>query len=97
MNKKNIDVFIDFGSSKIRLGVLNKDNSSNNFFTEKKCVSNFDLNNFDLINASKSIKELVQGAEKKIGTHINDINLLIDTHNIFIFRIKLCHSRSICN
>lgn len=84
MNKKNIDVFIDFGSSKIRLGVLNKDNSSNNFFTEKKCVSNFDLNNFDLINASKSIKELVQGAEKKIGTHINDINLLIDTHNIFI-------------
>ena len=41
MNEKSLNVFIDFGSSKIRLGIYNKETSKNIFVLEKDCISNF--------------------------------------------------------
>ena len=41
MNEKNLNVFIDFGSSKIRLGVYNNETSKNILISEKDCISNF--------------------------------------------------------
>ena len=65
MNEKNLSVFIDFGSSKVRLGIYDKLESKNLIISEKDCISNFSLKNFDIKNSSKVIKELIQSAEKK--------------------------------
>ena len=83
MNEKNIKVFIDFGSSKIRLGVFNREISKSIFILEKDCVSNFSLNKFDINNSKEAIKDLIISAEKKIDMHIKNINLMIDTPDIF--------------
>ena len=83
MNEKNIKVFIDFGSSKIRLGVFNREISKSIFILEKDCVSNFSLNKFDINNSKEVIKDLIISAEKKIDMHIKNINLMIDTPDIF--------------
>ena len=48
MSEKNLDVIIDFGSSKIRLGIYDKEKSKNIIILEKDCISNFSLNNFDV-------------------------------------------------
>jgi len=83
MNEKNIKVFIDFGSSKIRLGVFSIEISKNIFILEQDCISNFSLNKLDINNSKEVIKNLIKSAEKKIDAHINDINLMIDTPDIF--------------
>ena len=41
MNEKNLNVFIDFGSSKIRLGVYNKETSKNIFYFRKRLYFKF--------------------------------------------------------
>ena len=38
--KNNFNTSIDFGSSKIRLGITDKKNLNKNFYTEKDCISN---------------------------------------------------------
>ena len=65
MNEKNIKVFIDFGSSKIRLGVFSIEISKNIFILEQDCISNFSLNKLDINNSKEVIKNLIKSAEKK--------------------------------
>ena len=66
MNEKNLNVFIDLGTSNIRLGIFNRETSNNLFVLEKSCFSNLSLKNFDINNCNKTIKDLVRSAEKKI-------------------------------
>ena len=89
MNEKNLNVFIDLGSSKIRLGVFNKETSNNLFVIEKSCISNFNLKSFDIKNSSETVKDLVKSAEKKIDKHIKNIDLMIDTPDMFSIDISL--------
>ena len=89
MNEKSFNVFIDFGSSKIRLGIYNKENSKSILISEKECVSSFGLNNFDIKNSSEIIKDLIKFAEKKINNHIKNINLMIDTPDMFSIDISI--------
>tara|TARA_B100000700_G_scaffold83837_1_gene94399 strand:- start:4031 stop:5197 length:1167 start_codon:yes stop_codon:yes gene_type:complete len=89
MNEKNLNVFVDFGSSKIRLGVYNNETSKNIFVLEKDCISNFSLKNFDIKNSSQIIKDLIKSAEKKITNHIKNINLMIDTPDMFSIDISI--------
>ena len=89
MNEKNLNVFIDFGSSKIRLGIYNKETSKNILILEKDCISNFSLNNFDIKNSNEIIKNLIKSAEKKINNHIKNINLMIDTQDMFSIDISI--------
>ena len=89
MSDKNLITFIDFGSSKIRLGLFNNETSKNIFVLEKKCISNFSLNKFDVDSSKEEIKNLIKSAEKKIDMHINNINLMIDTPNMFSLDISL--------
>ena len=83
MNEENIKVFIDFGSSKIRLGVFSKEISKNIIILEEDCISNFSLRKIDIYNSKEVIKNLIKSAEKKINKHIKNINLMIDTPDIF--------------
>ena len=48
MSEKDLNVFIDFGSSKIRLGIFSKETQKNIIILEESCISNFSLNNFDI-------------------------------------------------
>ena len=89
MNEKKLNVFIDFGSSKIRLGIYNKENSKNFIISEKDCISNFSLNNFDINNSKEIIKDLIKSSEKKINSHIKNINLMIDTPDMFSIDISI--------
>ena len=89
MNEKSLNVFIDFGSSKIRLGIYNKETSKNIIILEKDCISNFNLNNFDIKNSNEIIKDLIKSAEKKINNHIKDVNLMIDTPDMFSIDISI--------
>ncbi len=89
MNEKSLNAFIDFGSSKIRLGVYNKEDSKNISILEKDCISNFAINNFDIKNSNEIIKDLIKSAEKKINNHIKGINLMIDTPDMFSIDIAI--------
>ena len=89
MNEKSLNIFIDFGSSKIRLGIYNKETSKNIIILEKDCISNFSLNNFDIKNSNEIIKDLIKSAEKKINNHIKNINLMIDTPDMFSIDISI--------
>ena len=59
------------------------------FVLEKSCFSNLSLKNFDINNCSKTIKDLVRLAEKKIDKHIKNINLMIDTPDMFSIDISI--------
>ena len=89
MNEKNLNVFIDLGTSNIRLGIFNRETSNNLFVLEKSCFSNLSLKNFDINNCSKTIKDLVRLAEKKIHKHIKNINLMIDTPDMFSIDVSI--------
>ena len=89
MNEKNLNVFIDFGSSKIRLGAYNNETSKNIFISERVCTSNFNLKKFDINNSTEVIRDLVKSAEKKVDKHINNINLMIDTPDMFSIDISI--------
>jgi len=89
MNEKNLNIFIDFGSSKIRLGAYNNETSKNIFISERDCISNFNLNKFDINNSTEIIRDLIKSAEKKIDKHINNINLMIDTPDMFSIDISI--------
>ena len=77
MDKQNFETFIDYGSSKIRLGVFDKSVVKQNFFLEKRCLSDFKLKNFDIEESEKVLEELVLQAEKKVGVHLKNINFPI--------------------
>ena len=89
MNEKDLNVFIDFGSSKIRLGIYSKETFKNFFISEMDCTSNFSLKNFDIKNSKEIIKNLIRSAEKKINNHIKNINLMIDTPDMFSIDISI--------
>jgi len=78
MNKKEINTFIDFGGSKIRLGVINEKIPEKNYFIEKKIATNLDFENLNIKNISHVIREIIQTAEKKIDFHIKNLNLMLD-------------------
>ena len=89
MSKENFETFIDFGSSKIRIAVFDNYYSKIKFFSEKECFSTFNLENLNLTNSKKIIEELIQISEKKIGIHINNVNLMIDTPDLFSIDLSI--------
>ena len=89
MNEKSLNVFMDFGSSKIRLGVYNNETKKNAFISEKDCISNFTLKNFDIKNSNEVIIDLIKSAEKNVDKHIKNINLMIDTPDMFSIDISI--------
>tara|TARA_B100001996_G_scaffold40392_1_gene29532 strand:+ start:1153 stop:2337 length:1185 start_codon:yes stop_codon:yes gene_type:complete len=76
-----LETFVDFGNYKTRLGVFNKTSSSKDYFIEKKIYTKINLENENLQVLDKLIKELIYEAEKKINTHIKDLNIMLDLSN----------------
>ena len=89
MNKKGLNTYIDFGSSRIRIGVFDLESSKNIFTSEKDCISNFNKKYFDISKSNEVINSLIKVAEKKIDNHIKNINLMIDTPDMFSIDISI--------
>ena len=89
MNKKGLNTYIDFGSSRIRIGVFDLESSRNIFISEKDCISNFSEKYFDISKSNEVINSLIKSAEKKIDNHIKNINLMIDTPDMFSIDISI--------
>ena len=79
----NLDTVIDFGSQNLRLGVFDRSSkiiySSNIKITEVLESENLD----------KSLNNLIRDAEKKLSTHIVDVNILYDTSEFNFIDISI--------
>ena len=82
MNDKDFQTYIDFGASRIRIGVFNSELSKNNYFEEKNCISTFDLEKINLDVSQNVLQKLIRNSEKKLNIHIKSINLMIDLPNV---------------
>ena len=76
MKKNNLSTIIDFGASKLRLGVFDE-NLTNLFFQTKEVYQNDNFEEY-----LKSVKSIIREAENKISTHIETITVLYDTPEI---------------
>ena len=69
----NLDTVIDFGYQNLRLGVF--DQSSKTIYSSNiKITEVLESKNLD-----KSLNNLIRAAEKKLSTHLVDVNVLYDT------------------
>ena len=85
---KNFNVYIDFGSSKIRTVAFNKIEQNKFYFTENKCLSNFKINQLNLLQSENIIKKTILEIEKKTGEYLNDINLMIDSPESLLVNVS---------
>ncbi len=85
----NYNTIIDFGSSKIRIGVFDKKNINKDFYLEKDCQSNFKIKEFDITNSKKIIYQLIQDSEKNFGTHIDNLAIMVDAPDLFSIDLSI--------
>ncbi len=77
MNKNNYLTILDFGQSKLRLGVFNK-NLDNIYLTSKNIIQKENHEEH-----SKTIDLIIKDAEKKISSHLENIIVLYDDSEIY--------------
>ena len=105
MNKEKFETILDYGSSKLRIGIIDKNFPKNKFFLDQKISDDSNIGEFNFENYDQKIYKLIKKAEKKSNSHLNDINLMIDTENFFcidialkkIFNNRLVQSKDIKN
>ena len=76
MSDDNFYSIIDFGSSKIRLGIFS------DYLPDSKYIKEYNINdkvNKDKIQFEKIIENIVFETEKEIDRHLTNINIMIDT------------------
>ena len=83
MSKDKYSSVIDFGSSQLRLGVFNE-NQSKLYFNSKKIIQK---NNYD--EYLEKIKLLIRDAESKISTHLENLTVLYDSSDIFTIELSI--------
>ena len=90
MNKYNFQTYIDFGASKIRIGVFDYELPKNNLYNQIECISNFDKEKLNIDTSKNLINKLIQSSEKELNLHIKNIILMIDAPDVqsFDFSIK---------
>ena len=83
MSKDKYSSVIDFGSSELRLGVFNE-NQSKLYFNSKKIIQK---NNYD--EYLEKIKLLIRDAESKISTHLENLTVLYDSSDIYTIELSI--------
>ena len=89
MSKEKFETVLDYGSSKLRIGIIDKNFPKNKFFLDQKLIEESSTDEFNFENYDQKIYKLIKKAEKKSNSYLNDINLLIDTENFFCIDIAL--------
>ena len=82
MNDKNLKIFFDCGSSKIRAGVFNRDDKEGFFYYESKFFE-------DDSNLEKEIKKIIGSLEKDTNEYVDSINLMLDSPKILSIGISV--------
>ena len=82
MITKNFQTFFDYGHSKVRAGVLNKNNENEAFYDESEFF--IDQSNLEL-----KIQKIITSFEKKTNEYIDNINLMIDSPKMLSVSISL--------
>ena len=78
MNKKNFDIYLDLGASKIRAAGFEKNENNQIFFLENNCLTILRNNQLDLSFTDKILEKTILEIEKKTGEYLNNINLMLD-------------------
>ena len=89
MNNKKFDVYLDFGSSKIRIAAFSKDNINNNIYMESICHSNLAVNKLDFSSSEIIIEKMIFDLEKKTNEYLDSVNIMIDSPDIFPINLSV--------
>ena len=89
MNEEDFKTYIDFGASKIRIGIFDKNFSRLIFFSEKKWLTSLNLKYLNVNESKKILHELILSAEKKIGNYIKNINLMFDPQDLYSIDLSI--------
>ena len=89
MSKEKFETVLDYGSSKLRIGIIDKNFPKKKFFLDQKIIDDSKIDELNFENYGQKIYELIKKAEKKSNSYLNDINLMIDTENFFCIDIAL--------
>ena len=79
MVKNKYETILDYGSSKIRAGVIDIESTLTKFFIEENCENSFKIKNLKFDDPEKKIYKVIKYLEKKLNYHLNDINLMVDS------------------
>ena len=82
MNNKKFQTYFDYGSSKIRAGVFNKNNHNENFCEDSKTSK-------DYLNLDLEIQKIVSSMEKNTNEYIDTVNLMIDSPHMLTISISV--------
>ena len=89
MNKKNFDIYIDLGASKIRAAVFEKNENNQIFFLENNCLTSLKTDRIDLSNTDKVLEKTILEIEKKTGEYLNNINLMLDSPDVLSISLSV--------
>ena len=89
MSKEKFETVLDYGSSKLRIGIIDKNFPKNKFFLDQKIIDDSNIDEFNFENYDQKIYKLIKKAEKKSNSYLNDIHLMIDTEFFFCIDIAL--------
>ena len=79
MVDENFLSIIDFGSSKLRLGVFNTTSPNSNYISESLCKNSLKSNDLIIDRNNDVIHETILKTEKALNQHIKDIIVMVDT------------------
>tara|TARA_Y100000590_G_scaffold436584_1_gene557317 strand:+ start:3367 stop:4548 length:1182 start_codon:yes stop_codon:yes gene_type:complete len=89
MSKEDLLTIIDFGSTKIRLGVFNKNLSNQKFILEEEIHNDFNDQYFDTQKTEKLIQNMIYKAEKNFDKHLTSIFLMLDSKDLLSLDISV--------
>ena len=81
MNNKKFDIFFDCGTSKLRAGAINKNNSKDSFYFENNFFYNSSIDS--------EIKNIVTSLERDTKEYLDDIHLMIDCQEMLSIGISI--------
>jgi len=82
MKNSSFNIYIDFGKSKMRVGAINKNNSTKNFFYESDYFT-------DYLSAEPEIEKIISNLEKNTNEYLENIDLMIDSPEIVSIGLSL--------
>ena len=85
MNNKNFDVVIDFGSSRIRVAAIKKDNKKISFYYQSDYFS-------DPLKAKSEMEKIIPYLEKDTNEYLDSINLMVDSTGMLSINLSIFKS-----
>ena len=82
MNNKNFDIYFDCGSSKIRAGAFNKNDSKKSFYNVSEFL-------FDHSNIESEIQKIISSLEEKTNEYLDAVNLMIDSSKMMSIGVSI--------